>query len=105
MKRLLCAVAALAIAPRPALAYDEDIHAFLVRAALKSSGLGTPAQPISHGAPQAVRKAIDAWARASTDTTLRAEWLRRYPTPSAFDAWAEKELLLLSPEANVFGID
>lgn len=91
--------------PRRALAYDEEVHTFLAKAALAGAGLDVAAEPIAPDAPLAVRTAIDLWARTSTDTALRAEWLRRYPTPELFDAWAMKELLQLSPAAEVLGID
>src|SRR5438874_674931 len=93
------------IVPSSALAYDEEVHSFLVRSALSESGLDVPAPPIPPDAPAAIRRSIDLWARTSTDAALAAEWTRRYPTPESFDAWAEKELLLFAPEANVLGID
>lgn len=99
------AVAVVAVSSPPAFAYDEEVHTFLAKAALAGAGLDVPAPPIDPSAPLAVRSAIDAWARTSTDATLRAEWLRRYPAPESFDAWAMKELLSLSPAAEVLGID
>lgn len=98
-------IVALCALPSSAFAYDEEVHSFLVRAALANSGLDQPAAPIPPDAPALVRRTIDTLARTSTDAAIAAEWKRRYPAPEAFDAWAEKELLLLSPEANVFGID
>src|SRR5215470_2795975 len=99
------ALALMASGPSVARAYDEEVHAFLVRVALDKSELTTPAGELDISGALRVRKAIDARARASSDEKLRAEWTRRYPTPEAFDAWAEKELLLFSPTVDVFGID
>src|SRR5689334_2389865 len=83
-----------------AYAYDEDVHSFLVRAALgEVAGLANSAPEVSAGAMAAVRSAIDAWARNSSEESIRAEWTRRYPSPEKFDDWAFKELLLLSPNA------
>lgn len=100
---LALGLALCASAPRAARAYHEDIHTFIARTALKKAGLDGKPGPIAPGAPAALRAALDAHARASPE--LKAEWARRFPTPAAFDAWAEKELLLLEPSAKVFGID
>lgn len=96
---------AVALAPRGAWGYAEEIHAFITLRALAGRGLEEPAAPIPDGCSAAIRGAIDAFARAHGDAELRAEWRRRYPTPAAFDAWAEKELLLFEPSASVSGID
>jgi hypothetical protein len=98
-------VALVASIPSHARAYDEEVHAFLVRTALEKSALDTPAGPLDPKAAERIRSTIDGWARNASDEKLKLAWTRRYPTPSSFDAWAEKELLLFSPAANVFGID
>src|SRR5439155_2584198 len=43
--------------------------------------------------------------RTLPDAALRERFLRRYPTPADFDAWAFKELLALHGGAQVVGID
>src|SRR4051812_38917503 len=96
---------ALPILSGRAYAYDEEVHTFLVRSALAESHLDQPATTLTTTAAARVRSDIDGWARTASDTALRDAWLARYRTPAAFDAWAEKELLLLSPSAEVFGID
>lgn len=104
-RSLLALSGLLSLVPSTARAYDEQVHTYLARAALVSSGLDRPSAEITSAQLDGVRVLIDGWARTATDTAVRAEWLRRYPDPAAFDAWAEKELLLFSPEAQVFGID
>jgi hypothetical protein len=99
----LIVVVAGALCPHRAHGYAEEIHTFIASAALKKSGLDQKAAPIPPATAAAIRAAIDAFARS--DAALQREWTRRYPTPAAFDAWAEKELLLLAPTAQVFGID
>ena len=100
---LLPAVAALW--PTAAGAYDERIHAFVTRRSLEKAGLDQQAAPFGKDEVAHLRQAIDAHGRAHGDAALRAEWLRRYPRPEDFDAFAMKELLLLNPQAKVFGID
>jgi hypothetical protein len=53
----------------------------------------------------ALRRAT--WRAGAThrDAAVRERFLRRYPTEEGFDAWAWKELLGLTPEARVGGID
>jgi hypothetical protein len=47
------------------------------------------------------------WQAGAThpDAGVRARFLARYPSQQQFDAWAWKELLGLTPEARVVGID
>jgi hypothetical protein len=99
------AAALVALGPSRADAYDEEVHSFLVRTALEATRLDAAATTIDPSSAGRVRQAIDAWARTAGDEKLRAEWIRRYPNPAAFDGWAEKELLLFSPTFEVFGID
>jgi hypothetical protein len=103
VSRALTFCFALLYAPTAALAYDEEVHTFLVRAGLNDPSLDVSLPPIAPEAASVVRAAIDHFVRTSTDAALVAEWTRRYP--ESFDAWAEKELLLMAPQANVFGID
>lgn len=98
---LLCACAALG--PQRASGYAIDVHAELSRLSLASSGLADKAAPIEPAAMTAVRTAMDDFARATPG--LREAWLKRYPTPADFDAFAEKQLLLFAGGATVVGID
>jgi len=98
---LLCAFAVLG--PQRASGYAIDVHAELSRLSLAKSGLSDKAAPIEPAAMVAVRAAMDDFARSTPG--LREAWLKRYPTPADFDAFAQKQLLLLSPGASVIGID
>lgn len=98
---LLCACAVLG--PQRASGYAIDVHSELSRLSLANSGLGDKAAPIDPAAMVAVRAAMDDFARNTPG--LREAWLKRYPTPADFDAFAQKQLLLLSPGSNVVGID
>lgn len=88
--------------PASAFAYDEEVHTFLVRVSLTDPALQAQLPPIPADAPEKLRQAIDRFARTSESSV---QWNTRYPEPENFDAWAMKELLLMAPEANVFGID
>lgn len=98
---LLCAVAVAA--PQRARGYAIDVHAELARRALASSGLSDKAAPIDLAASAAMRTAMDDFARSTPG--LREAWVKRYPKPADFDAFAEKQLLLFSAGASVVGID
>ena len=98
---LLCAWAMGSAAP--AHAYAIDVHAELSRQSLAKSGLGDKAQPIDLMATAALRTTLDTYGRSAPG--LRDAWTRRYPKPSDFDAFAEKQLLLLSAGSSVVGID
>ena len=98
---LLCACAVLG--PQRASGYAIDVHSELSRLSLAKSGLGDKAAPIEPAAMAAVRAAMDDFAR--TTPGLREAWLKRYPRPADFDAFAQKQLLLFSAGANVIGID
>lgn len=91
------------LAPTQARGYAIPIHVELARRALAQSGLSTPAAPIDLRTAEGIRAAIDAFARS--DASTKDAWIRRYPTPGAFDSFAEKQLLLLSPKSEVYGID
>lgn len=95
---------ALLLLPSSALAYSESVHATLTQTALASALVDTPIQldPIS---PTAVRALIDSYGRNQLEPALREEWVRRYPTPNDFDAWALKEFLMLAPASTVNNID
>jgi hypothetical protein len=85
-----------------AYAYATDVHALITREALVGLDLDGAADPIDPTLPAEIRAEIDARARIGPHA---AEWIARYPTPDAFDAWSEKEFLLFSPAATVQGID
>jgi hypothetical protein len=98
---VLCTCASLV--PERADAFAEDVHAEVSRRALAGSGLADKAAPIDLGQSAALRSALDGYARSSA--ALRTEWARRYPQPTDFDAFAEKQLFLLAAGASVYGID
>lgn len=90
-------------APTKASGYAIPIHIELARRALAKSGLDTPAARIDMKTALSIRDAIDAYGR--TEPSVKDAWLKRYPTPDAFDNFALKQLLLLSPKEPVFGLD
>jgi hypothetical protein len=91
------------LAPTKASAYAIPIHVELARRALAKSGLDAQAAPLDLKTATAIREAIDAYARS--EPSVKEAWTRRYPTPGAFDVFALKQLLLLSPQQTTFGID
>lgn len=105
-------VAALLAAPTAALGYAIYLHDLLPATALgrdrAPSGLAVPRDTLA-GAGDADVERFRAWiydhARAHPDTALRTVFLRRYPTPAAFDARAFKEFLMMNSEARVLGVD
>jgi hypothetical protein len=98
---VLCACVALA--PERAHAYAIDVHAELSRQALASSNLGDKAAPIDIALAATMRATMDGYGRNTP--ALRDAWIKRYPQPTDFDAFAEKQLLLFSAGASVIGID
>lgn len=98
---LLCVFAATA--PQSARGFAIDVHAELSRQSLAKSGLTDKAAPIDLAAAAAMRTAMDDYARATPG--LREPWVKRYPNPSDFDAFAEKQLLLFAAGSKVIGID
>jgi hypothetical protein len=87
-----------------ALAYGERVHTTLTEVALKPMGFEQPAELDAAAMPQ-IRALIDTRARNHPDAAIREAWIKRYPTPENFDAWAFKEFLLLAPGSEVFGAD
>ncbi len=87
-----------------AWAYGEKVHHAITRTSLAAAGLDGAAA-LDPASPAAIRALIDARARNHPDAAIREEWLRRWPTPESFDAWAMKEWLQLSPAATINGID
>lgn len=104
--------AALLAAPSAALGYAIFIHDLLPARALGESrapsGLAV-ARDTLPGVTDAAVGRFRAWiydhARAYPDTAVRNAFLRRYPTPAAFDARAFKEFLMMNGEARVLGVD
>ncbi len=110
-----------------ALAYGEKVHNELTEEALRpilgdATSLVGPVPPAPEGvdpatyAPPvldpetqaktgvaALVQRIDNYGRNTPD--LAAAWTARYPSPGDFDTWALKELLLLNPDQDVYGID
>lgn len=87
-----------------ALAYGEKVHARLTQEAL-APAIGTATvTPGSAEQLAALLLEIDTYARTSPSHS--PTWAERYPLPErTFDAWELKQLLLLSPDATVYGID
>ena len=107
MHRLLVPAAAALLLSLPAQAYNEAVHHFLTRRAFagRSAWLAEPLaapMPADHDAFRA-----RFWTLASQvpDAALRAEFLARFPTAAALDAWSFKEFLMLDPAAKVHGLE
>lgn len=100
----LAAAALLAGGARPARAYDEALHQLIGERALPAD-LPHGLSPPTRGDLDALR--IATWRAGAThpDPAVRSRFLARYPSEAAFDDWAWKELLGLTPEARVSGID
>ena len=96
-------LAGTVLAPTQASGYAIPIHIELARRALDKSGLSVPAAPLDLATAAALRTAIDSFGRS--DASVKDAWTRRYPTPGAFDAFSEKQFLLLSPKSEVYGLD
>lgn len=89
--------------PRSAWGYAIQIHNEVTRRALSHSGFAVPAAPIN---PQAMAELRDFLAeQGRTNPAIASAWQTRYPTAAAFDAFAQKQLLLLAAGSQVFGID
>jgi hypothetical protein len=94
----------LLAAPAPARAYDQPTHVLLTSSAVADLDLG-PVPPSTQEDLAALRRAVwDAGAHHA-DAAIRARFLARCPDGAAFDAWALKALLGLTPEATVIGLD
>ena len=86
-----------------AWAYGEAVHRTITAVALAPVVPTEAAPPLAPDGPARIRAALDADARANAE--LAPAWSKRWPTAENFDAYSEKELLLFSQEANVYGID
>ena len=97
----------LALSVPTASAYGERVHHAITATSLAAdpaSDLGAAAA-LDPAAMAGMRALIDARARSHPDRVLREAWVRRYPTPEAFDAAAMKEFLLLARGSTIYGID
>jgi hypothetical protein len=103
MRRFLPVLSCLLFST-PAWGYGERVHSILTREALAAQGFSLPSD-ISTEDLSVVRSLVDAYGRSHPDAAIQAEWLRRYPTPESFDAWAFKEFLLFGAGSTVNGID
>ncbi len=86
-----------------AWAYGEAVHRTITAVALAPVVAAETAPPMAPEGPARIRAVLDAAARANPEISV--PWAKRWPTVDSFDAFAEKELLLFSPDANVYGID
>src|SRR4030042_462483 len=108
----VAALAALLLIPSVVVGYGIVIHNLgPIRALADEMALGNT--PVKSTTLPGVRTAdverFRRWfydnARALPDTAARNAFVRRYPTPAAFDVRAFKEFLMLNGTASVFGID
>jgi len=88
----------------PARAYDEWVHQLIGERALPGD-LPRALAPASRAGVEALRAATWAAGASHSDPSVRARFRARYPRAAAFDDWAWKDLLGLTPEARVSGID
>jgi hypothetical protein len=108
MRRALVLVLALIALPSSrARAYNEAVHASLTRRAFagRTAWLAEPLPAPTEAELTALRARFWILASQSGDPALRAEFLARFPSADALDAWAFKELLMLNPAARVHGFD
>jgi hypothetical protein len=97
--------AAVALAgPLPASGYDEPTHRLLTERAWPAD-LPRELAPAGPEDLEALRRAVWAAGAVHADAAVQARFLARWPSVRRFDAWAFKELLGLTPEAQVVGID
>jgi hypothetical protein len=108
----LAALAALFLVPSLVVGYGIVIHNLLpIRALADQKALSnTPVRSTTlPGVATADLQRFRRWfydnAKALPDTAVRNAFVRRYPTPTAFDARAFKEFLMLNGDASVLGID
>jgi hypothetical protein len=102
--RIAVLAAALAAVPPRARAYEERVHELIGQRALPASLPATLARPTQADVDE-LRLATWRAGAGHPDPAVRARFLARWPTDASFDAWAWKELLGLTPEARVGGID
>ncbi|MGA8891437.1 MAG: hypothetical protein WB493_07710, partial [Anaeromyxobacteraceae bacterium] len=97
-------LAAGLLLPGAARAYEERVHQLIGERALPRDlpqGLVRPTQA------DVDELRIATWRAGAShpDPAVRARFLALYPSEARFDAWAWKELLGLTPEARVVGVD
>jgi len=97
-------LALAALAPFPARAYEEGVHQLIGERVLPP-GLPTDLVAPTPEDVDALRRATWRAGASHPDPSVRERFLRRYPSEEGFDAWAWKELLGLTPEASVKGLD
>ncbi|MEW5854247.1 MAG: hypothetical protein AB2A00_36070 [Myxococcota bacterium] len=103
----LTAALLVALLPSPAAAYHEQIHelfperALAGEPALKSEQLNA----VTEEELAAFRRYVDGLFRAHPDEKVRAEYVRRWPTPESFDSVAFKTLLGLNERRALNGFD
>ncbi len=102
---LACSLLAAAAAGAPAArAYEQALHQFIGERVLPADLPGDLVEPASDDV-DALRHAIWRAGAGHPDPAVRSRFLARFPGEAVFDAWALKELLGLTPEARVAGID
>jgi hypothetical protein len=91
-------------APARAAAYEEGLHQLLGERALPGD---LPRDLVRPGPAEAAALRRAAWqaGAAHPDADVRRRFLARHPDVAGFDDWAWKDLLGLSPDAAVVGID
>jgi|GEM_PF-3119568 len=100
-------VPALLLLPRGASAWDARVHELMPERALQGDPrVKTEVLPAVTAAElDRFRLSLDTLFRAHPDEKVRAEYLRRWPTPETFDARAFKTLMALNPARPVNGFD
>jgi len=100
---VMLAAAALAM-PGPAFPYEERVHQIIGERALPATLPRDLARPTMADVDE-LRAATWQAGASHPDAGVRARFLARYPSERLFDSWAWKELLGLTPEARVVGVD
>ena len=100
---VLLAAGALAV-PGSAFAYEERVHQLIGERALPATLPRDLARPTMVDVDE-LRGATWRAGASHPDPGVRARFLARYASQRQFDGWAWKELLGLTPEAQVVGID
>ncbi len=99
----MLAAAALAM-PGLAFPYEEPVHQIIGERALPATLPRDLARPAMADVDE-LRVATWRAGASHPDPGVRARFLSRFPSEARFDGWAWKELLGLTPEARVVGID
>ena len=102
-RAVVLAAAALAMAG-PAFPYEEPVHQIIGERALPATLPRDLARPTMADVDE-LRAATWQAGSSHPDAGVRARFLARFPSERLFDGWAWKELLGLTPEARVVGID